>query len=210
MALTVLTSEVKDTIRHSIGLVESRKFADKRGLKLNLACGDTLKKNWINIDMYNKSADLPLDLRKDFPFKTGSVAEIYCEAFFEHLDYPYDAMHFLFECLRVLAPGGKVTIGIPDTEWPIKSYVKGYTSKYFTISKSKRWHPKHYTTKMEHINYHFRQDGEHKYAYDYELMTKVLKDAGFVKIKKRDFDPKSDKISRYPGILYVEGYKKTK
>ena len=90
--------------------------------RLHLACGDHGKTGWINVDLFGPGADLRLDLREPLPFSSNTITEIYTEHFFEHLDYPNvldslgwnletpnapsEALLFLRECRRVLAPGG--------------------------------------------------------------------------------------------------------
>jgi hypothetical protein len=36
------------------------------------------------------------------------------------------------------------------------------------------WHPAWCQTRLEHLNYHFRQDTQHRFAYDYETLERVL------------------------------------
>jgi len=57
---------------------------------------------------------------------------------------------------------------------------------------------------MHQINYHFRQGTEHKYAWDYETLAEVLRNAGFADVKRREFDPQTDAGSRRIGTLYVD------
>jgi citrate lyase synthetase len=60
---------------------------------------------------------------------------------------------------------------------------------------------------MEHINAHFRQHGEHLFAYDLETMEKVLADVGFVDIRKLEHDPAIDSEHRRIGSLIVSAKK---
>ena len=94
-------------------------------------------------------------------------------------------------------------MGVPDTEWPLHDYIKpnGY------IHEAEKWHPDWCTTKLEHINYHFRQDGEHLFAWDFETMEKALRQAGFSKIVRRNFSPELDSERRAIGTLYVDAIK---
>jgi hypothetical protein len=50
-------------------------------------------------------------------------------------------------------------------------------------------HPERCKTRMEHINFHFRQDTEH--CFDFETIENALKEAGFVEIRQRDLTPTS-------------------
>ena len=97
-------------------------------------------------------------------------------------------------------------MGVPDTEWPVRSYAEHESAEYFRFAKLK-WHPKWCTTKMEHINYHFRQEGAHRFAYDFQTLKHVLESAGFSEVRRRDFDPQLDTEERKLGTLYCDAIK---
>jgi predicted SAM-dependent methyltransferase len=123
-------------------------------------------------------------------------------AFFEHLHHPRDTTRFLLEAFRLLEPGGISSVGVPDTEWPLKAYSDD-KDNYFGNAE-KIFHPPKCKTKLDHINYHFRQDGEHKYAWDFETLKNALEDIGFRNCTRRDFDLALDSESRFLGTLYVD------
>lgn len=96
-------------------------------------------------------------------------------------------------------------IGVPDTEWPLTAY--GHDSdEYWKLAKSE-WHPSSCETQLDHLNYHFRQMGEHKYAWDATTLTNELMKSGLVSIERREFDPKLDSESRRIGSLYMTALK---
>ena len=176
------------------------------GLRLHCGCGFNLKQGWINIDVFESNADLRLDLRRTLPFQDGSTIAIYSEHFFEHLEYPEETGMFLAESLRVLQPGGSFRVGVPDAEWPIRAYATD-DERYFKLAREK-WHPPSCDTRMHNINFHFRQGTEHKYAYDYETLEKVLIGAGFSSVARGAFDPAIDsELWNGPGTLYIQAYK---
>jgi predicted SAM-dependent methyltransferase len=177
-------------------------YSGARGLKLNIGCGPHHKAGWVNIDLHD--GDLKLDMREHIPLPDGSVSIIYSEHFFEHLDYPIEAFRFLSESYRVLECSGRFSVGVPDTEWPLLEYA-GKSSGW--LESSRRWHPDWAKTILDRINFHFRQAGEHRYAYDLESLRFALESIGFVNIKRRDFDPAIDSESRRIGTLYVEAIK---
>lgn len=196
-------------LEHRKGLHHAQKFANKTGLKLNIGCGRKVKhgggQGWINIDICSH-ADLKLDLREPLPFRNNSCSMIYSEHFLEHIDYPELTLSFLKECYRILEFGGIFSVGVPDTEWPILEYAGVKDEGYFPFVK-KTWHPKWCKTKMEHINYHFRQDGEHLFAYDFDTLQHVLINAGFSEIRCREFNPLIDSEDRKIGTIYADATK---
>ena len=193
---------------HRAGVRKARAFAEKTRLKLNIGCGPHHKEGWVNIDLLkNANADLSLDMRERIPFPDGSAMLIYSEHFFEHLDYPEDAKRFLSECFRLLESNGIFRVGVPDTRWPLLNYANVGDGRYFEACKTEGWHPVWCKTPLDHINYHFRQGADHRYAYDFETMENALKETGFTDIRQCDFDPNLDSKSRAIGTLYVSALK---
>ena len=78
---------------------------------------------------------------------------------------------------------------------------------YFKACCQHAWHPKDCTTRLEHINYHFRQGGEHRYAYDFETAEKLLRGVGFSDVLLREFDPSLDSKHREIGSLFMSARK---
>lgn len=190
--------------RHRAAVRRARRYRGQSELALNLACGTAPKPGWINIDLIEEQGiDLQLDLREPFPFPDQAASTIYCEHFFEHLSFPQDAVHFLRESYRVLAAGGTISLGVPDTQWPLQSYVSG-DSDYFEFARRACGHPDWCDTRLHQINFHFRQHSEHKYAYDYETLRQVLDSVGFSEIHRRPYDPARDSEQRASGSLYVD------
>lgn len=208
-ALREVRDEVAISRRHRKAVGLARKYASAKSIKLNIGCGPNIKPGWVNIDMMG-NVDLQLDMRENIPLPDESAQIIYSEHFFEHLGYPTDVLHFLEECRRILEPGGVFSVGVPDTEWPLRDYGGDGHGGYFEAAHVQRWHPDWCRTKMEHINYHFRQDGQHRFAWDFETMERVLLDAGFVEIRRRSYLPGLDTDTRAPGTLYVDATKPPK
>ena len=150
--------------------------------KLQIGCGDKSLNGWINADI--KKGDLLLDARKRFPFKNASIDLLFHEHFLEHLDYPDEASIFIAECYRVLTPEGVMRIAVPDAEYAIRAYINGDTT-YFERCR-RLWHPSYCTTEMESINFLFRQRNQHKFAYDYTTLRKLLEQQQF-EVKKSEF-----------------------
>jgi predicted SAM-dependent methyltransferase len=149
------------------------------------------------------------------PFADGSVRGLFAEHFFEHVDYTEEVPSLLSECHRVLQPGGRMRIIVPDAE----QYMRAYLSEGWEALAALR--PLHegrvdhyfrcrYNTKMELINVVFRQGGQHKFAYDFETMKFVLEQFGFVDVRREQFGHSQmpelciDSPRRATESLYVE------
>lgn len=183
-------------------------------LKINLGSGKATKSGFFNID-FCKGVDIRVDLRKRLPLRDESCELVYSEHFVEHLVYPEGVEKHFSDCYRVLCSRGKISISVPDTEWPLKDYALSRT-KYLDACIENKWHPDDCETFMEHINYHFRQRwrGEninrfncHRFAWDFETMEKKLNEQGFINITRREFDATLDSVHRKEGSLFVEAFK---
>src|SRR5215831_11977164 len=117
VSLRHVFTEIEILRKHRQGIRQARNLLGQQHLRLNIGCGRKVKREWINIDL-SPHADITLDLREPLPLPENSCSFIYSEHFLEHLDYPLHAEIFLKECYRVLEPGGVISIGVPDTEWP--------------------------------------------------------------------------------------------
>jgi len=202
-AVNDLAREFRIQKLHRAALKQVHRFSGS-DLKLHLGCGRNRKEGWVNIDLSDE-ADLQLDLREPLPFAENAASTIYSEHFFEHLEYPDQAVNFLASSMRILRPGGLFCVGVPDTEGPLKSYANGDEGYFLDVRE--HWHPDWCNTRMHNLNYHFRQKGQHKYAYDYETLARVLEEAGFVSITRRPYNPGLDDARRGPGTIYVDARK---
>jgi len=207
-ALGELTREWTMQRRHFRGSRKARAtYADAKNLKLHVGCGSNYKQGWVNIDLFNPTADVALDLRERFPFPDGSVSLIYSEHVLEHFEYPRDVRHILEECFRVLAPGGVFNVGVPDHGVVATAYATRDTS-FFQERRLRSYLRDGDSTLMHHINYNFRQDGLHKYSYDEETLRQILERVGFDEIERRPFDPSLDSAKRnLSGTLYMQARK---
>jgi predicted SAM-dependent methyltransferase len=184
---------------HRASVKRAASLTNGKPLRLNLGSGFHPKPGWINVDLVDELSDLQLDLREPLPFADNSVAQIYTEHFFEHLSFtspadslareieapgsPSDALTFLRECLRVLAPGGTIDIGVPDAEIALHDYLQRQTAGGDGHGANANWWgPNWCDTPMHRLNYVFRQGREHQYAWDYETLERVLAAVGFTSI----------------------------
>jgi len=149
------------------------------------------------------------------------VTAIYSEHFLEHLEYGSEVEKFLKECLRCLSQSGVLRISVPDAGEYLKLYAnddwKELSKRRPLIKEGNdyrdHWLGGRYSTKMQFINVIFRQNGEHKYAYDAETLIQLLRTVGFAKVSKTSFGVSSDPNmapdtpERRSESLYVEAVK---
>jgi predicted SAM-dependent methyltransferase len=203
-AVRDLAQEGRLYFRHVASVRKVPRLANKPPLRLNLGCGPNCREGWVNIDLFDPAAKLQLDLRRQWPFADGCAGYIYSEHAFEHFEFDQEVPHFLGESMRVLQSGGTFDVGVPDTEWPLQGYGKP-EHDYWPFAPI--WHPDSCETQLDHINYHFRQGEQHKYAWDEETLRRSLKRAGFTSIVRRDFDATLDTECRRIGTLYMRAIK---
>jgi len=195
---------------HQQGCTKAGTLLGSTPLRLHLGCGNVYKPGWVNIDAYSIppcTPDLTLDLRQPMPFPDGTCAEVYSEHFFEHVPYPEGAESNLRESLRVLSPGGRLNIGVPDPIPVLTAFLAGTPSPYFDYFFNHFSVRRHLNTRMEAVNWLFRQGGEHQFIYDYPSLEKMLLAAGFERVARRDFDSTRDSEPRRHETIYVDAYK---
>ncbi|MFA6048261.1 MAG: methyltransferase domain-containing protein [Parcubacteria group bacterium] len=148
-------------------------------MKLDICGGNTkVYKDFLNVDgKAGPQVDIVADIRKRLPFKNNEIEEILSVATLEHLLIG-QTLKLLKEFNRILSPGGKLTIGVPD----LKKICKAYTEQ--TIP---------YRYIIQYIYGELFEDSDmayqcHKSAYDFEALAKMLRMAGFVEIKETPYD----------------------
>ena len=162
----------------------------RRGLRLHIGSGPTRVPGWINIDLH--PAELALDLRWGLPFADGSVDLVYSAHCLEH-QYLADGLHTLREIHRVLEPGGRVRLVVPDMEAYARAYVED-DADFFTARREVwRWVPEGLTPLMTVLGNggagaRGADAGErHKYGYDFVTLATMLRRAGFWQVERVSF-----------------------
>lgn len=157
-------------------------------VKLNLGCGKDYREGYINVDLYEDSADQRFDV-KTIPYEDNTVDEILASHVIEHFDY-HESVDVLKEWYRVLKPGGKLVLETPDMLESCREFVN---------------------TDEEHRVYllgHFLAQpwvpGQlHKMLFTETQMRQHLGWAGFDPNKAKRIEPVSKYIHVYPSRVFL-------
>jgi predicted SAM-dependent methyltransferase len=91
---------------------------------LNLGCGSHFNLQWVNVDFLKTGDDvIAHNLLEGVPFDDNSFEVVYHSHVLEHFQ-KNDAPKFIAECYRVLKPGGKIRIAVPDLEQIVNNYTR--------------------------------------------------------------------------------------
>lgn len=196
-----------------------RQYRNAKDLLVNLGAGQRGKEGWVNVDVMPASGiNCVYDCRNHLPFPNESVKAIFCEHFFEHIDYTEEVPDFLSECYRVLQPGGVIRIVVPDGAKYLRAYCSGGWDE---LSQTRPLDLNHtdtqlhcqYNTPMELINVVFRNGFQHKFIYDHETLEFLLRRYGFSQVERQEFgqtvlsELNLDAPHRRSESLYIEAIK---
>ncbi len=101
------------------GLINCKKY--NKNIKLNLGSGGIDYPGYLSVDLYDKRAHVTMDI-SELDFDDNSISEIMAIHVFEHLN-PYKTMNILKDWLRVLKPGGRLVMEMPDIEQLCKNFI---------------------------------------------------------------------------------------
>lgn len=122
-------------------------------------------------DTLSKNFFVHHDLFYGIPLQDQIADFVYSSHFLEHLDRR-TGRRLLEECLRVLKPGGVLRIAVPDLECAWEMYKRG--------EKERMIHDFFFAEEMTGF-------GQHRYGYDYDMLSTTLRDIGFAQIQKSGF-----------------------
>jgi predicted SAM-dependent methyltransferase len=171
------------------------KFTSQNNINLNIGCGPFGQDGWVNVDLMNlRNVSFTFDTRRNLPFENNTVSRIRVEHFFEHIDKDYEAPAFLDECKRVMQDGAVLRIVVPDIEKFINAYISNDKADWQALGYDINALPAGFDTKVAILNHIFRQDGEHKYAYDFEALRYTLLKHGFNNITLQQYRQSLDPL----------------
>lgn len=146
-------------------------------MKLHLGCGKRILSGYINIDGANQKADVIHDLTKPLPYGDDTADEIVAIHLFEHF-FPDDVPNVLADWRRVLKPGGKLILEMPDIYKSAKNLVAEVEAGCFP---SNQWSMfPIYGDCPEKSLFEC-----HKWGWTYITIKPVIEAAGFAKVVER-------------------------
>lgn len=102
-------------------------------MKLDFGCGKNKKEGFVGVDNIPfEGVDQVVDLTGPWPWEDNSVEEAHCSHFIEHLDAK-ERIHFVNELFRVLVPGGKCLVIVPN--WSSSRAYGDLTHKWPPVSE---------------------------------------------------------------------------
>jgi predicted SAM-dependent methyltransferase len=161
-------------------------------------------KGWTSVDL-NPAADIHHDLREPLPFPDNSVDEIYSSHMLEHFVYPEPMLSLLRDCNRMLKPGGRIRIAVPNARLFLNAY---FNPEDFDRERFCGWEVGlHYTSRIDVVNFIAYLGGEHRFMFDDDNLPRVLAEAGFHEARMREFDGSIDIERRRDESIYAEARK---
>jgi predicted SAM-dependent methyltransferase len=167
---------------------------------------------------------IALDVRRRLPYPDISVLYIYSSHLLEHLSRTA-ANKLLKECYRVLVFGGVIRIIIPDLRACVGTYIDAFQK---WSENSQRLPPAEIFLESIAMNdpelmnqpfwirgyKRFYDKNVHKWAYDEQSLTHLLKITGFKEISKKEFMQSAikdviylDMPKRFEGSICLEAIK---
>ena len=159
------------------------------GGRLHVGCGTTRLNGWINVDRFTSPAvDYIIDIRYGLPFRELEL--IYAEHFLEHLSVE-EAVRFLRECRRVLAPEGILRLTTPNLDWVWATHYGTGRSAGAAVRDCFQ------------LNKAFYAWG-HRFLYNWDTLVALLGHAGFAAV-----DPAAYGESRHPALRGLERHERS-
>jgi predicted SAM-dependent methyltransferase len=180
---------------------------------LDIGCGQNTNSDLINMDyLWHPKVDICWDITKGLPFADGRMLGIFTEHCLEH--FPLStAAKIMRNCLRILAPGGRIRIVVPDAERYISGYAMRDVMPYGGLTSFEG-----IMSPILDVNRVFYQDREspfgHWFIYDFAFLRDLLHKIGFENVDRVSFGVGNDPVllvdtaARKVESLYVEATKR--
>jgi predicted SAM-dependent methyltransferase len=203
--MVALAKRIRDVARERSSRAQVQRLVNgTQPINLELGSGSKKGSNgWTTLDIA-PGCDLYCNLAKGIPFPDCSVQNVYSSHFFEHLTYAQTQI-LLGECLRVMVPGGRFSICVPNARIYLEAYVRGQVLDEQQLFKYEL--ACNHTTRIDYVNYIAYMNEDHKYMFDEENLLYLLQNRGFKQVRIREFDPAVDLKDRECESIYAEGCK---
>lgn len=180
-------------LRSKLGRSRARKLCLPTDEKvyINLGSGADAFPGFIGIDFFGSPGAYGADLRYPLLVEDNVVDGIFTEHTLEHLTYDEDA-RLLGECYRILRPGGRIRVVLPDVSLFAKHYAAGDTTwfaKWEALVLTPRG--RKMMSPMTAISFVTQEFG-HRSAWDIETVDRYLTAAGFTDVVALEFGKGSD------------------
>lgn len=167
---------------------------------LNLGSGPKLLDGFINLDFFGTPGiDFGADLRHPLKIASSALDGIFCEHTLEHLSYR-DADRLLSECHRLLRPGKRLRIVVPDLQLFLENYAAGndawfaaWERCYFLESEDPARARRRLATNLQAVSFVTQEYG-HISCWDYQTLKYYLEKNGFCHIVKTGFREGGDPL----------------
>jgi predicted SAM-dependent methyltransferase len=181
---------------------------------IDLGAADTPGGDFVAVDFFGRKGVYGADLRYPLLIDDASVDGIFTEHTFEHLAFD-EVRRLLGECFRVLKPGGRIRVIVPDVSIFVDRY-QANDMAWFREWERVALEPRgrKLVTPMQAISFVTQEYG-HRSAWDFASLRKVLEEAGFTGIEhvgyRQGRDPRllrdKDSDSRRLVSVYAEAVK---
>ena len=151
------------------------KFANAKRLQLHLGGWET-KEGWLIVNVEDRpGVDVQSSVTDLSMFPDGSAVEIYASHVYEHLGYNDELPRALNEAHRVLMPGGRLRISVPDLEILCQLFLgtaHDVNAQFFVQRMIMGG-------QVEPFDFH-------KTGFSYNILTGILKQHGFKDFRRVD------------------------
>ena len=124
------------------------------------------------------------DLSYSVPFADNTMDCVFSSHFLEHLSQS-EGCHLIDEIYRVLKPGGRIRLSVPDLNYALSLYTCGEKARmlqdYFFVDSQGSYFARH------------------KYMYDFDSLNNIFTDSGFTEIEKYAFQ-----VGKLPDIELLD------
>ena len=145
-------------------------------MRIHVGCGQVYKKGYVNIDIFDTTVADRIMSAYHLEFPDDSASQVECMHTIEHLGAT-KSIYALAEFFRVLKPGGVLLLETPDIEAAIANFLKNGEAQRKLL--------------MNWIYGLYSPGMGHRYCFPKELLSRMLKEAGFTDIQLNRFATKS-------------------